>query len=90
MGAKGKNFYHDLASRYGFEEAADTIQDHYLGGDKDAAAAAVPDELVDEVCLVGPISAIKDRLAAWKESRVDILTLSTQQSDVVEALADYA
>ena len=88
MGAKGKNFYHDLAARYGFEEAADEIQDRYLDGQKDAAAQAVPDELVDEVCLVGPVDRVRDRLQAWRESRVSVLTLSTQQPEVIEALAD--
>ena len=87
MGAKGRNFYHDLAVRYGFGSEADRIQDLYLDGNKQEAAAAVPDALVDEVCLVGPVDRIRDRLAAWRESRVDVLTLSTQQREVVEALA---
>ena len=49
----GKNFYNDLACRYGFEAAAKEIQDLYLDGKKDEAAVAVPDELVDEIALVG-------------------------------------
>ena len=53
MGAKGKNFYNDLAVRYGYEEAAEKIQDLYLAGKKDEAAAAVPDELVRAVSLIG-------------------------------------
>src|SRR5205814_10133033 len=68
MGARGKNFYNDLACRYGFEDAAKKIQDLYLSGKKDEAAAAVPDELADEVALVGPKERIRDRLAAWRES----------------------
>jgi F420-dependent oxidoreductase-like protein len=88
MGAKGRNFYHDLAARYGFAGEADRIQDLYLDGQKQEAAAAVPDALVDEVCLVGPIDRIKDRLAVWKQSRVDVLTLSSEQPELIEALAD--
>ena len=90
MGAKGKNFYHDLAARYGFEREADTIQDLYLNGKKAEAAGSVPNALIDEVCLVGSIGRVKERLQAWKESRVDLLTISTQQPEVIEALADEA
>jgi F420-dependent oxidoreductase-like protein len=68
MGAKGKNFYNDYAKRLGYEEAAEKIQDLYLAGSKLEAMAAVPDELVDQVALVGPRDRIADRLTAWKEA----------------------
>ncbi len=68
MGARGKNFYHDYATRMGYEEAAVKIQDLYLDGKKAEAMAAVPDELVDEVALVGSADRIRDRLQAWKEA----------------------
>src|SRR5690606_38144664 len=55
MGAKGRNFYNDLAVRYGYDDAAATIQDLYLAGKKMEAINAVPDELVDDVALVGTI-----------------------------------
>ena len=67
MGARGKNFYNDLACRYGYEAAAKEIQDLYLDGKKPEAIAAVPDELVDEIALLGPRERIADRLEAWKE-----------------------
>ena len=54
MGARGKNFYHNLATRYGFGEVADHIQDLYLSGKKAEAIDAVPDELVRHVSLIGP------------------------------------
>src|SRR2546430_16261170 len=68
MGARGRNFYNDLACRYGYEAAAKEIQDLYLDGKKQEATAAVPDELVDEIALVGPRERIADRLEAWRGS----------------------
>ena len=80
MGAKGKNFYYDLACRYGYEEAADKIQEFYLAGDKINAIIAVPDQLVDDVALCGTKERIKDRLSLWKES--DIKTLNMMVYDI--------
>jgi F420-dependent oxidoreductase-like protein len=88
MGARGKNFYNELACRYGFEEAAKKIQDLYLAGKKDEAAAAVPDELADEVSLVGPAERIRDRLAAWRESGVTTVICGTRQVDALRILAE--
>ncbi len=68
MGAREKNFYNDYAKRLGYEEAAATIQNAYLGGRKNEAVAAVPDRLVDEIALVGSAARIRDRLEAWKEA----------------------
>ena len=68
MGARNKNFYNDYAKRLGYEEAAIKIQDLYLDGKKQEAAAAVPDELIDDVALVGPEGRIRERLQAWKEA----------------------
>ena len=68
MGARDKNFYTDHARRLGYEEAAATIQDAFLGGRRAEAIAAVPDQLVDDVALVGPKERILDRLQAWKEA----------------------
>jgi len=88
MGARGKNFYNDLACRYGFEEAAKKIQDLYLSGRKDEAMAAVPDELADEVSLVGPKERIRDRLAAWRESPVGTLNCATPRIETLRFLAE--
>jgi F420-dependent oxidoreductase-like protein len=90
MGARGKNFYNDLACRYGFEAAAKTIQDLYLSGKKDEAAAAVPNELADEVALCGPRDRIRDRLAAWRESPVGTLILAIGQRDALRMMAEIA
>jgi F420-dependent oxidoreductase-like protein len=68
MGAKGRNFYNTLARRYGFEAAAERIQDLYLDGKKDEAAAAVPNELTRGTSLIGPESYVKERLAAFQQA----------------------
>ena len=70
MGARGRDFYHDVAVRYGFADAAATVQDLYLGGRKDEAAAALPEELVRGISLVGSMAAVADRVAAFRDAGV--------------------
>jgi F420-dependent oxidoreductase-like protein len=67
MGARSRNFYNDLAKRIGYEAAAVKIQDLYLDGKKNEAAAAVPDALIDEVSLIGSPARIRDRLQSWQD-----------------------
>ncbi|WP_410872449.1 LLM class F420-dependent oxidoreductase [Nocardia sp. A7] len=81
MGAKGKNFYHTLATKYGYGEAADRIQELYLAGDKQAANQAVPDELVRDVSLIGPESFVKERIAAMAEAGVTTLNVTPIAED---------
>ncbi len=76
MGARGKNFYHDLACRYGYEREADKIQDAYLAGRKDDAAALVPAELVEKTSLIGPLGYVKERLAVYRETGVTTLNVT--------------
>ncbi|SDT80064.1 LLM class F420-dependent oxidoreductase [Actinoplanes derwentensis] len=76
MGAKGRNFYHDVISRYGFEAEADRIQELYLAGHKKEAAAAVPAELLELGSLIGPESYVRDRIAAFRESGVTVLNVT--------------
>ncbi len=76
MGAKGKNFYHTLATSYGYGPQADRIQELYLNGDKEAAAKAVPDELVRDVNLIGPAGFVKERVAAFREAGVTTLAVA--------------
>ena len=90
MGARGQNFYNRLAQRYGYEEAAATIQDLYLDGKKNEAASAVPDSLVDEVSLVGDRARIAERVAAFRESGVTTLVLQARQREAIRLLADIA
>jgi F420-dependent oxidoreductase-like protein len=75
MGAKGRNFYYDLAGRFGFEAEAKEIQDRYLAGERGAAAAAVPDELVRRSSLIGPAGYIRERLAVLRASGVTTLNV---------------
>jgi F420-dependent oxidoreductase-like protein len=88
MGARGKNFYNQLACRYGFEAEAKKIQDLYLAGRKEEATAAVPDALADEVSLVGPKERIRDRLAAWRGSGVKTLVCGLRQEEALRTLAE--
>ncbi len=88
MGARGKNFYNDLACRYGFEAAAKEIQDLYLDGKKGEAIAAVPDELVDEIALLGPRERIADRLDAWRDSGITTMILGAAQPEVLRIMAE--
>jgi F420-dependent oxidoreductase-like protein len=88
MGARGKNFYNDIVRRYGFDEAATKIQDAYLDGRKAEAASLVPDELVDEIALVGPKARIGDRLEAWRESGVTSIVLSGADVQTMRVLAE--
>jgi hypothetical protein len=88
MGARGKNFYNDLACRYGYDAAARQIQDLYLDGHKREAAAAVPDALVDEVALCGPKERIAELLAPWKASRVTTLICAAVQPEALRVMAE--
>ncbi len=81
MGSREKNFYNALVRRYGFEEAAQTVQDLYLDGKKDEAAAALPPELIDTVAIVGPRDKVRDRLAVYEDAGVGTLIISTVAFD---------
>ncbi len=86
MGARGKNFYHNLATSYGYGDVANHLQDLYLDGKKAEAIEAVPDELVRNVSLVGPHGFIKERLAAYAEAGVTTLLLQPLSGDRHESM----
>ncbi|HEU0217653.1 MAG TPA: LLM class F420-dependent oxidoreductase [Stellaceae bacterium] len=94
MGARGRNFYNDLAKRLGYEAAAEAIQDHFLAGRRTEAAAAVPAALIDEISLVGPPARIKDRLKAWQhlaaDSWVGTLVLPGADAQAMRVVAEAA
>ena len=88
MGSRGQNFYNRLVRRYGYEDAAERIQGLYLEGKQREAIAAVPDELVDDVALVGPMERIADRLDAWRESGATTLLVATRDTGSLRAMAE--
>ncbi|GAC1590404.1 MAG: LLM class F420-dependent oxidoreductase [Acidimicrobiales bacterium] len=93
MGARGKNFYNSLTRRYGYEAEAELIQDLYLDGKKEEAAAAVPAEFLEKMTLVGPAGYVRDRLAAFRESGVTVLSVNPLGPDpvkVIEQLKEWA
>lgn len=93
MGARAKNFYNDYAKRLGYEAEAVKIQDLYLDGKKEEAAAAVPDALVDACHLVGPADRIRDRLQRWAEAgkrgQVSSMLLGGANKQALEVIADF-
>jgi F420-dependent oxidoreductase-like protein len=86
MGAKGKNFYNDLVRRYGFEREAEQIQDLYLAGKKEEAAALVPDDLLEATSLCGSEGYVRERLTAYKESGVTVLNVTPIGPDPVKLI----
>jgi F420-dependent oxidoreductase-like protein len=76
MGSRKQNFYNALVRRYGFEDAAQEVQDLYLEGRKDEAAAALPGELIDTVSLCGPAEAVRERLQVYRDAGVGTLMVS--------------
>jgi F420-dependent oxidoreductase-like protein len=88
MGARGKNFYNDLVSSYGYEAEARKIQDLFLDGKQRDAAAAVPDALIDEMALVGSRDRIADRLEAWRQSGATTILVSARDQATLRAVAE--
>ncbi len=88
MGSRERNFYNDLAVRYGFERAAHEVQDRYLSGDKFAAMSAIPGELIDEVALVGPRERVRERLQLWRNSPVRTLNMMISDVETLRAMVE--
>ena len=88
MGARDKNFYNSYVRNFGYEDLASKLQDLYLSGQKNEAAAAVPNELVDAVALVGTRERIKDQLEQWKASAVTTMLIGTSQPEALRTLAE--
>lgn len=88
MGAKGKNFYNDLAVRYGFEEAAVKVQELYLAGRQGEAMMAIPPELIDEVALVGPRARVKERLSLWLNSPITTMNMTVFNVETLRAMVE--
>ncbi|HEY5250640.1 MAG TPA: LLM class F420-dependent oxidoreductase [Acidimicrobiales bacterium] len=87
MGARERNFYNTLVRRYGYEKEAELIQDLYLDGKKEEAAAAVPAELLEKTSLIGPAGYVKERIAAYKEAGVTVLNVTPVGHDPLATLS---
>jgi F420-dependent oxidoreductase-like protein len=89
MGARGRNFHLDIVERMGFGEAGRTVQDLFLAGRRDEAINAVPDDLADAICLLGPIDRIRERLEPWRKSPVtSLLVVGPRDEPTLRALRD--
>lgn len=88
MGAKEVNFHYDIVGRFGYAKEAEKVQALFLEGKRAEAVAAVPDDLADEISLVGPASRIKERLEAWIKSPVTQLIAGTRDPAALKVLAD--
>ena len=87
MGSRRQNFYNRLAVRYGFEEAAKTVQDLYLDGKREEAGAALPDELIDLVTLCGPREHVRERLGVYRDAGVGTLMVTPMAWTAEERLS---
>lgn len=90
MGHRDKNFHNDMMVRRGYGDVAKAIQELYLAGRKAEAIEVIPDEYCDEGSLVGPPARIRERYKAWADSGATGLTVSTQQDEAMELMADVA
>jgi F420-dependent oxidoreductase-like protein len=89
MGARGANFYNDVVCSYGFADEAHLIQDLYLTGKKDEAAAAVPDELLEQLTLCGDIGYVRARVDAWRDAGVTNLNVAPVGADSAATMAQF-
>ncbi|HXQ76126.1 MAG TPA: LLM class F420-dependent oxidoreductase [Acidimicrobiales bacterium] len=87
MGARDRNFYNSLVRRYGYEKEAELIQDLYLDGKKEEAAAAVPTALLEETSLIGSAGYVKERIAAYREAGVTVLNVTPVGHDPLATLS---
>jgi F420-dependent oxidoreductase-like protein len=88
MGAKQANFHKAVFDRMGYAEIADRIQELYLEGHKDEAAALVPDELVEEVTIIGNVDEVRAGVQRWEDAGVTMLILALRNPDEVRQVAD--
>ncbi len=88
MGARGANFHYEVIARLGYEAECANIQDLYLQGKKKEAMAAIPLQLIQDVCLIGPIGKIKDEIPAWKDSALTTMLVNAPSPQMLTTIAD--
>ncbi len=88
MGAKEANFHKQVFERMGYADLADRVQDLYLEGRRDEATALVPDQLVDDIHIIGDAALVRDRVAQWEEAGVTTLLLSCRSAEEIRRVAE--
>ena len=88
MGAKSTNFHKELFIRMGYEEEANKIQDLFMEGKRDEAARVLPDQLADDMALIGPKDRIRERLQAWRESKVTTMLVATTDKQTLREISE--
>jgi alkanesulfonate monooxygenase SsuD/methylene tetrahydromethanopterin reductase-like flavin-dependent oxidoreductase (luciferase family) len=88
MGAKEQNFHNAVFARMGHAELAAQVQELYLRGEKERATALVPDELVDDMHIIGTAAEVRERVAEWESTGVTTLLLSLRSADEVRRVAE--
>ncbi|HSI25772.1 MAG TPA: LLM class F420-dependent oxidoreductase [Aeromicrobium sp.] len=88
MGAKDQNFHKNVFERMGYAEITDEVQELFLNGERDKAAALIPNGLVDDLHIVGSASEVRERVAEWEETGVTMLVLSLRSADEVRRVAE--
>lgn len=88
MGAKEQNFHKTVFERMGYEDVAARIQEHYLAGRKDEAAALVPDELIAEITIIGTAEQVREDIKRWEAAGVTMLVLSLKSPEEVRQVAE--
>jgi len=88
MGARDMNFHKDVFGRMGYEKEVQEVQDLFFEGKRDDAIGAVPDRLVTDISLIGPLGKIRDDLAEWEEAGVTMLVVGARTLDDLRITAD--
>jgi F420-dependent oxidoreductase-like protein len=88
MGAKDQNFHKNVFERMGYAEITDEVQELFLSGERDKATALIPDELVDDLHIIGSASEVRARVAEWEATGVTMLVLSLRSADEVRRVAE--
>jgi alkanesulfonate monooxygenase SsuD/methylene tetrahydromethanopterin reductase-like flavin-dependent oxidoreductase (luciferase family) len=88
MGAREANFHNQVFARMGYAELAARVQELYLAGEKDRAAALIPDELVDDMHIIGTATEVREKVAQWEDSGVTTLLLSLRSPGEVRVVAE--
>jgi hypothetical protein len=88
MGAKDQNFHKNVFERMGYEKVAQEVQDLYLTGEKDKATVLIPNELVDDLHIIGTAGEVRERVAQWHETGVTMLVLSLRTPEDIHRVAE--